>query len=349
VNVEKLSEYDRTAWAELGKWRTERLSAKERHLLPKGTRKWLAHAGDVAGERFEKLPGAHQFTDLFNRALEGALGFIGKAADASLRRQVIIDAYCKSGHPVTELADIRKLELRDVDKVKPRLGLRYTAFSAVEGAMAGLAVSGGEILAGGGAIFGGGAGAAPGAGTVVGALAADTAAVLGAMSRAIAHIAAYHGYDTELPEEQMYAVSILSFSLTQQAGKSAAYIELNKVVQDLARRATWATLNQNGVTKVVRTVYERLGLRLTKRKLGEAVPVIGIVVGAGLNAHMLDKLTTDADCLYRERFLREKYGVPAPTPARSAPTAPDHHDADEDVIHISEIIDSELDTHPDGD
>jgi hypothetical protein len=76
-------------------------------------------------------------------------------------------------------------------------------------------------------------------------------------------------------------------------------------VREVVRRANWATLNQHGVTKVVRMVYERLGLTLTKRKLGQAIPAVGVVVGAGLNARLLDRLTTDADRRYRERFLRE--------------------------------------------
>ncbi|WP_050795683.1 EcsC family protein [Parafrankia sp. EUN1f] len=338
-----MSEYDRAAWIKLEEWRTKRLSPRERNLLPKGAREKIAKAGERVGEGFEKIPGASQFIELFNKALEGVTGLISRTADASMRRQAVIDAYRRSGHQVTDLADVRKLELRDVDQVSPRLGLRYTAFSSAEGAVTGLAVSGGEILAGGGAIFGAGVGAAPGAGTVVGALAVDAAAVLGAMSRATAHIAAYYGYDTDLPEEQVFAVGILSFSLAGQSGKSAAYIELNKVVQELVRKASWETLNKNGVTKVVRAIYERLGLRLTKQKLGGAVPVIGIAVGAGLNAHMLERLTTDADRLYRERFLREKYGIPATTDSGAAQTAPGHGGAGIDVIRISELIDGELD------
>ena len=44
---------------------------------------------------------------------------------------------------------------------------------------------------------GAGAGAAPGIGTIVGVMAADAAAVLLAANRAVAHTAAYYGYDLD--------------------------------------------------------------------------------------------------------------------------------------------------------
>lgn len=54
-------------------------------------------------------------------------------------------------------------------------------------------------------------------------------------------------------------------------------------------------------------------MRLMKQKLGQAVPVAGVVIGAGLNGRLLAKVVTDADRLCRERFLREAYDLPAPS------------------------------------
>lgn len=138
---------------------------------------------------------------------------------------------------MADIGGIRKLDLCDVDKVKPRLALGYTFASTVEGAAAGLVVSGGEIVAVAGTVFGVGAGAVPGAGTVVEIMVANAVVVLGEITRAFAHTGAYYGYDTELPGERVFALGVLNFGLAQQAGKSAAYIELNKVVQQLARKA----------------------------------------------------------------------------------------------------------------
>ncbi len=77
-------------------------------------------------------------------------------------------------------------------------------------------------------------------------------------------------------------------------------------------------------------------MRLTQRKLGQAVPVIGAVVGAGLNARMLSRVVDDAQHEYRRRFLREKYDMP--DPPEPAATRSD----EADVIPMADIVDAEI-------
>lgn len=340
--LEDMTPYDRKAWGEVERWRDARLSAQQRHFVPEPVRRRAGEVSTTVRDRVDDVPGADQFIETFRRALDGLLGLVSKAAEASVRRNAVVKAYGKRGHPLDALEQIRALELRDIDKVKPRLSLRYTSASTVEGAAAGLALSGGEILASGGAIFGAGAGGAPGAGLIIGTMAADAAAVLAAMVRVTAHTAAYYGYDTELQEEQLFAAGILSFGLAQQAGKTAAYIELNKLVQGLARKAAWDQLNKNAATKVVRVVYGRLGETLTKNKLGQAVPVLGVALGAGINARLVSRMAADADRLYRERLLREKYCIETSVPegALDAARSP--------AIPIAEILEEELEREEDA-
>jgi hypothetical protein len=214
--------------------------------------------------------------------------------------------------------------------------LAYTATATVEGAAAGFMISGGEIVATGGTVAGAGAGGAPGVGMIVAVMAADAAAVLVAANRAVAHTAAYYGYDLDRPDERLFALAVLSMGTAAEAGKGAAYIELNKLVQMLARRATWEQLRQNVVTGVVEKVFTRLGFRITQRTLGKAVPVIGTLFGAGMNARVLSSVVDDADHIYRERFLRERYGL-------GLEPVPDVVDDETDVIDIAEILHEETD------
>lgn len=144
-------------------------------------------------------------------------------------------------------------------------------------------------------------------------MAADAAASIVTSNRAVAHVAAYYGFDVDDPAERVFALGVLSMGLAEDAGKLVAYRELNKIVQALARKQTWKQLSSNQVTQVVRAVYATLGMRLTQRKLAQAVPVIGVVVGAGLNARALARVVDDAEHLYLERFLREKYDIPVDT------------------------------------
>ena len=118
------------------------------------------------------------------------------------------------------------------------------------------------------------------------------------------------------------------------APEAAAYVQLNKLVQGLARRQAWKQLNRNAVTRVVSRVYAVLGMRLTQRKLAQAIPVAGIAIGAGLNARLLAKIVDDADHLYRERFLREKYGLEPEGDSRAA-------DGDE-AVKVADIVDAEI-------
>lgn len=338
MTMDNMSDYDRAAWEDLARWRESRLSRAQRSYLPKRVRDRVTIVKAHMKERFDEVPGSGTFLATLRRAMAGALNLVNRWAEASLRRQRVIDAYAKRGFAVGQLDEIRRLDLRDIDRVKPRLDIYYASGSAIEGVGAGFAVSGGEIVAGGGAIAGAGAGAAPGAGTVVSALAVDAVAVLTAMTRVIAHTAAYYGYDTELPQERVFALGVLNFGVAGNAGKGAAYLELHKIVNNLGRNATWQVLDGNAVTKLVKIVYEKLGERLTKQKLGQTVPLVGIVIGGGLNARLLAMTAADADRIYRERFLREKYRLPLPEP-----TVYGIPHVDQDDTDIVQLIDERID------
>lgn len=331
----EMAPYDRRAWAEIEKWREKRLTAQTRRVLPQEWRDKVSGTARRAKQRFDSLPGVSEFEALFLRASAGLMDLGSRAAMATVREKAILEAYRKRGHDVQVIEDITKVQLCDIDKVKPNLALAYTATATVEGAAAGFMISGGEIVAAGGGIAGAGAGAAPGIGTIVGVMAADAAAVLVAANRAVAHTAAYYGYDLNHPEERLFALAVLSMGTAAETGKAAAYIELNKLVQMLARRATWDHLRRNVVTKVIEKVFTRLGFRITQRKLGQAVPVIGTLLGAGMNARLLSSVVDDADHIYRERFLRERYGMDGDFVA-------DEVDSESDVIDITEILDEEV-------
>lgn len=327
----RMSRYDESAWLALARWRKQ-FAGSGRESGPGRVRASVRAAGSSALQRLEALPGARRFDQLFTEALRGLTDFGARTARASIRTDAVVRAYQKRGYTVHSLADVRALGLADIDRVKPRLDLAYIAASTAEGAAAGLAVSGGQLLAGGGAVAGTGAGAAPGAATVLGLMAADAAAVLVAGQRVVAHVAAYYGYDLNDSSEQLFAAAALNVGTATPRGKAAAYVELNKVVQGLARAQTWQQLSRHTVTRVVEQVYNRLGMRLTRRKLAQALPALGIVLGAGLNARLLAKVHDDAEHLYRERFLKERYGLTAVVEPVALGT--------EDHVPMSEIIDA---------
>ena len=330
----EMSPYDRQAWRHIQQWREP---SSGRQLVPSSVKRVAASGRRQLGAGVKAVPGSTAALEAVEGAVSGLLGSVDRVAVATVHQKAIRARFTKAGHQVEQLSDIRALDLQDIDKIKPRVDLRYTLASMTEGAAAGAAMSGGFIVATGGAVAGAGAGAAPGIGILAGVTAADAVAVLAASSRVTAEIAAYYGYDVELPHERVYAAGVLGVGLASQTGKVAAYQELNKLVQALARRKTWEALNTNVMTAVIKSVYRQFGVTLTQKKLGQAVPIVGIAVGAGLNAATLRSAAEAAENLYRERFLREKYGMPEPATAADVTV-----EVKEDVVDVVDILEAEI-------
>lgn len=107
----------------------------------------------------------------------------------------------------------------------------------------------------------------------------------------------------------------------------------------IVRNAAWKQLDDNVITKIVRRVFELLGQRLTKQTLGMALPLIGIVIGATLNAWTLSRTADGADLLYRQQFLCDKYELPFPNGESTTTTAEPEQDGD---IPLADIIEEEI-------
>ena len=88
--------------------------------------------------------------------------------------------------------------------------------------------------------------------------------------------------------------------------------ELNRIAVAQAKRATWRQLEQQALVRLLQKLAQELGVRLTHKKLAQALPVLGGVVGAGVNyAYTHDNLEA-AMMMYRKRYLiRKCYEVPS--------------------------------------
>ena len=174
-------------------------------------------------------------------------------------------------------------------------------------------------------------------------MAVDAATVIAASARVTAHVGTFYGYELNNPEEELFALSAMSFSNSgPQAAKLMAFQQLSTVTQQLIRRKAWAELNEQLIVRIITKMFQWLGLVITKRKLGQAIPVVGVVIGAGLNASYLQTVAKDAELAYRMRFLADKYGLD-PSDLAPRPTDDDATGAAGDFIDIQEIVDEELD------
>lgn len=339
----EFSDYEERALRDVEEHRRRELERSPRRVVPQKVRDAAARGGNAAHSRVRGIPAGDRILRragaAYTRAGEGIGKAVSKVSQKTLSEPRVLRSYKRHGHAVHDLAAIRNLDLKIVESLRPKhMDILYGAIAGAEGAAAGGIISGGEALATAGSVAGAGAGSAPGVGMIAATMAGDAAFVLGAGSRAVAHTAMYYGYDSSDPGETLFMMSVLNLGTATTAGaKYVAYRELSQLAQGLARRATWTVLQEHLLTRVAQRFANDMGTRLTQRKLGQLVPVAGILVGAGLNYHLLDDICDAAYWAYRERFLRDKRGdgwlITFPTP----PPTPDADSDDDEETEVSVI------------
>lgn len=341
-----LSDYELKQLAKVREHRERELSRSPRRLVPESVK--------AKGREFYssalKTPGAAKARDAgaaaFTKAAEGAGKAMTRTAQLTTSESRVVRAYTKKGHSVEHLDDIHKLDLRAIDKVAKftRLHYTYSGAAAAEGAAAGLAVGGGQAAFLAGGLAGAGVGAAPGLGAIAGAMAVDTTTLLTACSRIVAHDALYYGYDPRDPAEEVFMMQVIGLGMASTASaKAVAYQQLGILARSLATNAAWRQLNQQTLVKITQKFAAAFSQNLTKKKLGQFVPVAGVVVGAALNWKMVDDVANSAYWAYRERFLYEKGGDNLEPIVVDAETYDESttDDGEEVAIDVVSILESE--------
>ena len=237
---------------------------------------------DKAGDLLIDSPGVGF---ALRKAIEGLTSVCNDAAQWSVRPDAIFVEFREAGHhEIKNHDDLDKLDLSEIDKVVGWLGAKYKGIALVEGA---------------------GAGAAGAPGLIV-----DIPTLITLNLRAIGEYAAYYGFDTTRQEERLFAFNVLGLaSSPTDASKTLAMAQLVRIAQDVAKKATWEQLEKSVFVKIIQEIAKTLGIRLTKAKLAQAIPMMGAAVGGGFNAYFTMKVCDSAFYLYRERFLAKKYGA----------------------------------------
>ena len=222
---------------------------------------------------------------VIEKSVTGIVSIANDVAQWSVRPEAIFKEYRDSGHPVNTHADLLKLDLEDLDKTIGWLAAKYKGIALAEGAGTG--------------VFGA-LGIPP-----------DIIALVTYNLRAIGEYATYCGFDVASQEERLFAMHVLGLaSSTNDAAKGVAMAQLVKIAQDVAKKKAWKDLQKHAFVRIIQQIAKALGVRLTKAKLAQTIPVAGAVVGAGFNTYYTAKVCDAAYYLYRERFLARKYGDP---------------------------------------
>jgi hypothetical protein len=328
MGFDEMSAYDRTAWDACLK---AVYDSRTQRLVPSRVRELAGKASKAIAAGYEKAPGREQAGWVMEKAFDGGMALTFRPALRTVRPESVVRRVSKRHPSVENLSDLRGLSLEECDELR-RSNLGWTIGSAAEGAATSLMVTGAEVsttVSGGATI-----------GVAVGAIAADVTITMAVMGRSIGVVASTYGYDVRQPEEELFALGVLSLaSANTLGGKAAAMASLSRLTQQMMRRATWEQLRRHLLVNVIDRVYAALGGTLTKRKLAQAVPVAGAVINASVNAGLTSQTFRRAEAVYRLRFLSEKYGI---DPAEWRRDAPAGSDEAEDVVQVDEELEAEI-------
>lgn len=270
-----MTPYEQQALKEIHKWKHPDLT-------------WGRKALQLLHKPVEFVGGAVMDTpvvgDAIRSSVSGIINVCNDLASSTVRREAIYKEFRTDGYlEVHALHDIQSLGLEQVDRVVGRLDTKYKLLALGEGALTG----------------------------AFGALgmAADIPALIAMNLRVISEYATYYGFDSSAQEERVFAMNVLGLaSSPSDASKAVAMAQLVRIAKEVAQKRTWEQLEKHVMVKVIQEISKALGIRLTKAKLAQTVPVVGAAVGGGFNAYFTSNVCLAAGYLYRERFLARKYG-----------------------------------------
>lgn len=299
----------------------------------------------AAGDAVRTIPGAERVTEVLDDSIKTALNGAAKAVFMPAVSSVSIERRVKElrkQHPeIGDASPFQVLDLRALDKGRPKQLLPL--MGALGSSVASLAITGAEVSS---TVSGGAT-----AGVVVLAIAGDVSASLALLGRAIAEVAVHYGYDPDEPEEEIFLMTVLSYSTASSLqGKAAALSALSRLSQQMMRHAAWRELQRDVLVKVIQSVFKSIGVRLTHKRLAQVVPVVGGAVSAALSYDMLDRALRDATRVYRVRYLAEKYGLlfedwVEQAMANDAAESRYEEETDEEPIDVEAILRSTIEEH----
>jgi len=152
----------------------------------------------------------------------------------------------------------------------------------------------------------GASGASAGATGFVG-LALDIPFTVTMALRAIRRIGAAYGYQTEA--EAAFAMRVLAAAASNTAHeKDAALAALEHDYEGEISNAAASRgmLAKEGAVFATRGLAAALARNLAGRKAAQAIPIVGAAIGAAASASFLDDVSTAAQRIYQERFLRDR-------------------------------------------
>lgn len=239
--------------------------------------RWFADLKDRLNEPAKKLT-EHFDETMFGASVEKFTGEIVERLDDvsewSVDSEEILDEFRHAGHPVEDVGSIGSLALSDVEAVRDGIATSERVTAAATGAVTGAA-------------------------GLTGAL-ADLPAVIVIAMRAIHEHAVCYGFELEGAAPRYHALLVLAAAASSGDGRREA---LDEISEFAARLQSKKVDDVDVPTSATTDIAERLVLRLGRGKLLQSLPIVGALIGGGLDQMFLKRVTRIASHAYRERWL----------------------------------------------
>jgi hypothetical protein len=307
-----MSPYDERRWVELQRHWAKK--AERRQLLPPKARAALGEAGGQVKDAARKAGRAVATVtppvvkDGIERVADAALIPVAKQAVHLLELVTdwtaelvdpgkVLEHHRAAGADVTKLADLKGLDLRQLDDFTRRMALKWRTSGALQGGAMG-------VLA-----------MVPFAGGVA-AITLDMV-VMHVLSTAIATRVCYaYGFDVNDDEMRHLVDRMVMRAYRSQAPKAETARKAGAAFNVAKDRVRWSQKlrDDHRLMAAVEKLMKQFanGRSVPVDKVAKAMPVVAVVAGAGTNAYVLGDVVRQARLYAQTLFLVEKYGLPVP-------------------------------------
>lgn len=274
-DLNKLTPHQREIWNEITRWEIDPISSTS------GLSKKIDSLKDAV---LSKVP--ESISKAIADAMEGWMNILHDMSDKFVRKEALVKEVAsdpevlKLGLLIEKIEDLRRVPIEVLDKLSLA------------------SLRGGKVLAGGEGVLAGLLGLA--------GIAIDAPGLMSINLRFINQIANTYGFDIMASEEErLFAFSVLGASNTSQAAKATFLKQLNEIAVAVAKRKTWKDLSKSVIVQVLQQIAKIVGIRLTKKKLTQVVPVLGSLTAGGSNYKFTHDNLVAARMMYRKRWLIE--------------------------------------------
>lgn len=281
------------------------LKPHERALL-RESEEWLHRPPGMWSKVMEKMdrPMEYAYSKVpdhvkagVGRAIHGVLQQLMTTSETTVGERAVLDTLCEAAsREISRLKDVRRVEVRVLDRVAHKSVLFHRRAAAFEGGASGFAGLAGMVV--------------------------DIPALYGLIFRMLQEISLVYGFPVHTDEEKAHLLKVLDVGhRTEGESRREGMREIEEVQSLLHAGVPSREIEKQVILRSLQALAEKLGLHLTQRKLAQTIAVLGSLVGAGVNWQLLGDVGETACHAYRRRFLMElAYEREAGEATRSYPT-----------------------------